>query len=63
MWEQVSHILTHTHPPADGTIERWEDLRVYTRCVGIPLSIGAQLVVKGNRCSVSQVGFRSTGNL
>ena len=24
-----------------------EDLRAYTRCVGIPLSIGTQLIAKG----------------
>ena len=52
---------------ADGTIEGWEDLRAYMRCVGILLSIGAQLVAKGraktSRCSVSRVRFRSTGNL
>ena len=41
------HILTHTHPPADGSVEGWEDLRAYTRCVGIPLSIGTQLIAKG----------------
>lgn len=67
MREQLAHILTHTHSPADGTIEGWEDLRAYMRCVGILLSIGAQLVAKGraktSRCSVSRVRFRSTGNL
>ena len=39
--KQVQHILTHTHPPTDGTIEGWRNLRAYMRCVGIPLSIGA----------------------
>ena len=28
--KQVQHILTYTHPPADGTVEGWEDLRAYT---------------------------------
>ncbi|HHZ91020.1 TPA: saccharopine dehydrogenase [Candidatus Poribacteria bacterium] len=45
--KKVQHILTHTHPPADGSVKGWENLRAYTRCVGIPLSIGAQLIAKG----------------
>ena len=55
MREQVQDILTYTHPPADGTIEGWEDLRAYTRCVGIPLSIGAQLVAKGRAKTIGVV--------
>ena len=53
--EQVQHILIHTHPPADGTVEGWEDLRAYTRYVGIPLSIGAQLVAKGRAKTIGVV--------
>jgi lysine 6-dehydrogenase len=41
------HILTHTHPASDGSAPGWENLRAYTRCVGIPMSIGAQLIVRG----------------
>jgi saccharopine dehydrogenase-like NADP-dependent oxidoreductase len=43
----VQHILTHTHPSSDGSVEGWAGLRAYTRCVGIPLSIGAQLIAAG----------------
>ncbi len=41
------HTLWHTHPPSDGTVQGWEDLRAYTRNVGIPMSIGAQMLAKG----------------
>jgi saccharopine dehydrogenase-like NADP-dependent oxidoreductase len=41
------HILTHTHPPSDGSVPDWAQLRAYTRCVGIPMSIGAQLIAAG----------------
>lgn len=40
----ISLTLTHTHPSSDGSVPDWADLRAYTRCVGIPLAIGAQLV-------------------
>jgi saccharopine dehydrogenase-like NADP-dependent oxidoreductase len=43
----VQHVLTHTHPPSDGSVPEWAGLRAYTRCVGIPLSIGAQLIAAG----------------
>lgn len=43
----VQYILTHTHPKSDGSVEGWEKLRAYTRCVGIPMSIGAQMISKG----------------
>ncbi|MFH1984417.1 MAG: saccharopine dehydrogenase C-terminal domain-containing protein [Pseudomonadota bacterium] len=43
----VEHVLTHTHPPSDGSVDGWEGLRAYTRCVGIPMAIGAQLIAKG----------------
>lgn len=43
----VQHLLTHTHPPSDGTVPDWQGLRAYTRCVGIPMSIGAQMIATG----------------
>lgn len=39
--------LWHTHPASDGTVPGWEKLRAYTRNVGIPMSIGAQMLAKG----------------
>lgn len=45
--QRVQHILTHTHPPSDGSVPGWEKLRAYTRCVAIPLSIGAQMLASG----------------
>ena len=44
---KLQHILTHTHPASDGTVKGWEKLRAYTRNVGIPMSIGAQIIAKG----------------
>ncbi len=41
------HTLWHTHPASDGTAPGWEKLRAYTRNVGIPFSIGAQMLGKG----------------
>ncbi len=41
------HLLTHTHPASDGSVKGWEKLRAYTRCVGIPMSIGAQMIAQG----------------
>jgi saccharopine dehydrogenase-like NADP-dependent oxidoreductase len=43
----VEHILTHTHPPSDGSVPGWKHLRAYTRNVGIPLAIGAELIATG----------------
>ena len=45
--QKQQHVLTHTHPPSDGTVKDWDGLRAYTRNVGIPLSIGAQIITKG----------------
>jgi len=45
--KKYRHILTHTHPAADGSVKGWEKLRAYTRCVGIPMSIGAQMIARG----------------
>jgi lysine 6-dehydrogenase len=39
--------LTHTHPASDGSVPGWENLRAYTRCVGIPLAIAVNLIAKG----------------
>ncbi len=43
----VRQTLTHTHPSSDGTILEWAGLRAYTRNVGIPMSIAAQLILQG----------------
>jgi len=43
----VEHVLTHTHPPSDGSVPDWQGLRAYTRNVGIPMSIGAGLIAAG----------------
>ncbi|KQL45755.1 saccharopine dehydrogenase [Brevibacillus choshinensis] len=44
---QVRHILYHTHPASDGSVEGWEKLRAYTRNVGIPMAIATELIAKG----------------
>lgn len=41
------HVLWHTHPASDGTAPGWEKLRAYTRNVGIPMSVGAQMLARG----------------
>ena len=41
------HTLTHTHPTSDGSVAGWEKLRSYTRNLGIPMSIGAQMIAAG----------------
>jgi saccharopine dehydrogenase-like NADP-dependent oxidoreductase len=41
------HTLWHTHPTSDGTVPGWDKLRAYTRNVGIPISIGAQMLGNG----------------
>jgi lysine 6-dehydrogenase len=43
----VRQTLTHTHPTSDGTNPEWGGLRAYTRNVGIPMSIAAQLIIEG----------------
>ncbi|TQQ85147.1 saccharopine dehydrogenase [Peptacetobacter hominis] len=40
-------IIYHTHPASDGSVEGWEGLRSYTRNVGIPLAIAAEILAKG----------------
>jgi len=53
--KRVQHVLTHTHPRSDGSVPDWAALRAYTRCVGIPMSIGAQLIAAGKACAVGVV--------
>lgn len=53
--KMVKHTLTHTHPASDGSIPEWAGLRAYTRNVGIPMSIAAQLIARGD--------FNGTGAL
>jgi saccharopine dehydrogenase-like NADP-dependent oxidoreductase len=53
--QTVQHVLTHTHPASDGSVTDWAGLRAYTRCVGIPLSIGAQQIATGKAHGVGTV--------
>jgi len=53
--KRCQHVLTHTHPRSDGSVPDWAGLRAYTRCVGIPMSIGAQLIASGKACAVGAV--------
>ncbi|MBN2707134.1 MAG: saccharopine dehydrogenase, partial [Deltaproteobacteria bacterium] len=41
-------VLTHTHPASDGSVAGWENLRAYTRCVGIPMAIAVDLIAAGH---------------
>jgi len=43
----VRQTLTHAHPASDGSVPDWEGLRAYTRNVGIPMGIAAQLIDQG----------------
>lgn len=45
--KKIRKTLTHTHPASDGSVKGWEKLRSYTRCVGIPMSIGVILIAQG----------------
>jgi saccharopine dehydrogenase-like NADP-dependent oxidoreductase len=45
--KKFRHVLTHTHPASDGSVKGWEKLRAYTRNVGIPMGIGAQIIAQG----------------
>lgn len=36
------------HPLSDGSIVGWENLRAYTRNVGIPFGIATELIANGN---------------
>ncbi|MDR0571172.1 MAG: saccharopine dehydrogenase NADP-binding domain-containing protein [Clostridiales Family XIII bacterium] len=53
---RVRHTLNHTHPRSDGSVEGWEGLRAYTRNVGVPMSVAAQLIAKG-RVLENRVGL------
>jgi len=52
---RVRHVLTNRHPPSDGSVEEWAGLRAYTKSVGIPMSIGAQLIAAGKAKAVGAV--------
>ena len=43
----VRQTLTHTHPSSYGSNPKWTGLRAYTRNVGIPMGIAAQLIAQG----------------
>ncbi|MEN1935592.1 saccharopine dehydrogenase C-terminal domain-containing protein [Paenibacillus sp. 102] len=45
--QKECHVLYHTHPTSDGSVEGWENLRAYTRNVGIPFGIATELIAKG----------------
>lgn len=45
--QRFRYLLTHTHPPSDGSVPGWEKLRAYTRCVGIPMAIATQIIAAG----------------
>jgi len=45
--QKVRYLLTHTHPASDGSVAGWEKLRAYTRCVGVPMAIAAQIIARG----------------
>ncbi|GIO05836.1 saccharopine dehydrogenase [Brevibacillus reuszeri] len=44
---RVQHVLYHTHPASDGSVEGWEKLRAYTRNVGIPMAVATEMIAKG----------------
>ena len=44
---RVQHVLYHTHPTSDGSVEGWEKLRAYTRNVGIPMAVATEMIAKG----------------
>lgn len=50
----IRHTVTHTHPASDGSVPGWEQLRAYTRNVGIPMAIAAELLASGK---VEQTGI------
>jgi saccharopine dehydrogenase-like NADP-dependent oxidoreductase len=53
--QEATHVLTHTHPPSDGSVPDWAGLRAYTRNVAIPFAIGAQLIASGQINDVAGV--------
>ncbi len=52
---RTRHVLTNTHPASDGSVPEWDGLRAYTRSVGIPMSIGAQLILTGKALATGAV--------
>nr|WP_221401322.1 saccharopine dehydrogenase C-terminal domain-containing protein [Paenibacillus phyllosphaerae] len=55
--QRKRHVLTHTHPRSDGSVAGWEDLRAYTRNVGIPLAIATELIAKGHTLCKERPGI------
>jgi lysine 6-dehydrogenase len=53
----VTHTLTHTHPPSDGSVPDWAGLRSYTRNVGIPMAIGVDLIAGGRIRDITGVAI------
>lgn len=41
------HVMTHTHPTSDGSVGDWAGLRAYTKNVGVPMGIGALMMLRG----------------
>lgn len=55
--EPICHTLYHTHPASDGLVPEWSGLRAYTRNVGLPVAVAAELMVKGDINDVSGVSI------
>ena len=53
--QPICYTLTSTHPASDGSVLGWEKLRAYTRSVGIPMSIAAQMIFDGQAAAVGVV--------
>jgi saccharopine dehydrogenase-like NADP-dependent oxidoreductase len=53
--QRQRHVMTHTHPASDGSVPEWAGLRAYTRNVGIPLAIGALMILRGQAHGVGAV--------
>ena len=53
--QPICYTLTSTHPASDGSVVGWERLRAYTRSVGIPMSIAAQMILDGQAAAVGVV--------
>ncbi|AFC27734.1 hypothetical protein PM3016_780 [Paenibacillus mucilaginosus 3016] len=53
----VCRTLTHTHPASDGSVPGWEGLRAYTRSVGIPMAVAAELIAQGRLLEPARSGI------
>ena len=53
--QPICYTLTSTHPASDGSVVGWARLRAYTRSVGIPMSIAAQLIFDGQAAAAGVV--------